>query len=569
MPFLPMTRVEMDTLGWQEADIILISGDAYVDHPSFGIAIIGRSLEASGYKVAILAQPDINKDTDFLALGKPRLCFGISAGNMDSMVNHYTAQRKIRSDDAYTPGGIAGKRPDRATIIYTNKIKQLFKGIPIIIGGIEASLRRIAHYDYWSDTVKNSILADSKADILVYGMAEQTIVRIADYLNGGNSIKELKDLPGTVVFDNPHPETGKQLILPKAADCKDKQIYHEAFRSFYENFQDQILFQENGGRFLRHNSPAPPLSEQEMDRIYALDFENAPHPSYKLLEIPAWEQIKDSLTSHRGCYGGCNFCAITAHQGRAIQSRSAESLVNEATRLTRKHRSNLPGATYRFHGTISDVGGPTANMWQSKCKLGYPEACKRRSCIFPNICPNLQFDHQKQLEMLDRVSAVEGVNHVFISSGIRHDLAIKDTRYIAALAKRYTGGRLKLAPEHSSDRILRLMGKPSISSYEKFCVEFEEQCCKAGLKRQVIPYLIIGHPGTTIEEAKQLASWLRLNKIQVEQVQEFTPTPLTISTCMYYTGLDFETGKPIHIPKGREIREQKELIFWWKRGGRP
>ena len=561
MPFIPLTPAELGSN--TELDLIIITGDAYVDHPSFGAAIIGKTLIAAGYTVAIIAQPDWKSDADFTRFGRPRLGFGITAGNMDSMVNHYTAQRKIRSDDAYTPGGLAGKRPDRATLIYTNIVKRIFKGSPIILGGIEASLRRIAHYDYWSDTVKNSILADTKADILVYGMAEATLIEILKQLDSGKSIKEIKDIPGTVVFDDPS-ESEDCVILPPADQAKDKQVHHELYRSFYHEFQSKTLYQMNGGRYIRHNPPAPPASSEWLDHIYDLEFENAPHPSYGMKPIPAWEQIKDSITSHRGCYGGCNFCAIHAHQGREIQSRSASSILSEVHRLTAKHRSNLPGQTYRFHGTISDVGGPTANMYQSRCRLGYPLSCKRRSCIYPNICPNLEMDHNLQLRLLQDIENVEGVKHVFISSGVRYDMALNQTKYIAKLATRYTGGRLKLAPEHASDRVLRLMGKPSISLYDKFSLQFFEETTKAGITRQIIPYLIIGHPGTEMSDARFLADWLRKNRIRIEQVQEFTPTPMTISTCMYFTGLDFDTGKPIHVPKGREIREQKDMLFWWK-----
>lgn len=559
MPFLPMSPQELKARNWSQADIILISGDAYIDHPSFGAAIIGRSLEAAGFKVAIIAQPDWTKDEDFLRLGAPRLFFGITAGNMDSMVNHYTAQKKIRHDDAYSPAGVAGKRPDRASLIYTNKIKQLFKGVPVVLGGIEASLRRISHYDYWSDTIKNSILSDSKADLLVYGMAEPTIVEIARYLDQGKSLKELKDLRGTVVFDDPKAETDTLDILPDAIASKDKLIHHQLYRRFFERFNSHTLYQMNGGRWIRHNPPALPLTEAALDAIYALPFENAPHPFYQGQKIPAWEQIKDSITSHRGCYGGCNFCAIGLHQGRKIQSRSDKSIINEAKRLSQRTTGND-----RFHGSISDIGGPTANMYASFCKLGFPESCKRRSCLFPEVCPNLVFDHKLQLKMLDAVSKLPGIRHIFISSGIRFDMAIKSQPYIKALAERYTGGRLKLAPEHVAHKTLSLMGKPDIGLYEDFSKEFFKQADSLGLKRQIIPYIIIGHPGTSMEDAQELSNWLKKNRIKIEQVQEFTPTPMTISTCMYFTGLDFETGKPIFVPKGRQIREQKNLALWWQ-----
>ena len=531
----------MKARGWSVCDIILISGDAYIDHPSFGVPIIARTLEAAGFRVGIIAQPDWHNDADFMALGAPRLFFGISSGNMDSMVNHYTAQRRLRSDDAYSPQGKSGKRPDRAVMIYTNIIKRLYKGIPVVIGGVEASLRRVAHYDFWQNKVRNSILADSKADLLIYGMAEQTITDLARMLDAGKHISELNDLPSTVCFCK---EAGEPR-LPDADQCGDKNTFHLMNRVFYDNYATKALFQLNGGRWIKHNPPAPALPGKELDRIYSLPFMNAPHPTYGNQRIPAWEQIKQSITSHRGCYGGCNFCAIAVHQGRRIQSRSAASIIAEARKLK---------------GTISDVGGPSANMYGSYCKLGFPDSCPRRSCIFPEICPNLVLDHEAQLHLLDAISKLPDIKHVFIASGIRHDLVLGNKRYIKAIATKYTGGRLKLAPEHSAPNVLKLMGKPPIERFEAFSKEYFEELRSSGLKRQIIPYIIIGHPGTTMEDAIALKHWLEKHKIHVEQVQEFTPTPMTISTCMYYTGLDFESGSPIHIPSPGEIRKQKELI---------
>lgn len=531
----------MKARGWSVCDIILISGDAYIDHPSFGVPIIARTLEAAGFRVGIIAQPDWHNDADFMALGAPRLFFGISSGNMDSMVNHYTAQRRLRSDDAYSPQGKSGKRPDRAVMIYTNIIKRLYKGIPVLIGGVEASLRRVAHYDFWQNKVRNSILADSKADLLIYGMAEHTITDLARMLDAGKHISELSDLPSTVCFCK---EAGEPR-LPDADQCGDKNTFHLMNRVFYDNYATKALFQLNGGRWIKHNPPAPALPGKELDRIYSLPFMNAPHPIYGNQRIPAWEQIKQSITSHRGCYGGCNFCAIAVHQGRRIQSRSAASIIAEARKLK---------------GTISDVGGPSANMYGSYCKLGFPDSCPRRSCIFPEICPNLVLDHEAQLHLLDAISKLPDIKHVFIASGIRHDLVLGNKRYIKAIATKYTGGRLKLAPEHSAPNVLKLMGKPPIERFEAFSKEYFEELRSSGLKRQIIPYIIIGHPGTTMEDAIALKHWLEKHKIHVEQVQEFTPTPMTISTCMYYTGLDFESGSPIHIPSPGEIRKQKELI---------
>jgi len=545
MPFIPVTRSEMQSQGWDSCDIIIVSGDAYVDHPSFAAAIIARSLEAAGYRVGIIPQPDWRKDEDFQSLGKPKLFFGVTAGNMDSMINHYTAQRKLRHDDAYSPNGVAGLRPDRASLIYTNILKRLFKGVPVVLGGIEASLRRIAHYDYWQDKVRNSILSDSKADILIYGMGEKPVVELAKRLDTGHPISEIQDLPSSVVFSASAPESGS-VLLPKAELCSDKQTFLAMTRLFNEQSGSKILFQQTANRWIRHNSPAAELSTAELDAIYDLPFENQPHPIYQGKGIPAFEQIKASLTSHRGCYGGCSFCAIACHQGRKIQSRSEASLLKEAS----KHK-----------GTISDVGGPTANMYGSFCKLGFPESCKRQSCLFPSICPNLSYEHTRQLQLLEKMSRLPGIKHVYIASGIRHDLAIKDDYYLKAIAVKYTGGRLKLAPEHSVPKVLKLMGKPEIGLYEDFCRKFYNYTGAAGIKRQVIPYLIIGHPGTTMEDALELRNWLKKNQIKVEQVQEFTPTPMSISTCMYYTGLDYYTGNPIHIPSPGEVRKQKEMIL--------
>jgi len=542
MPFLPTNKAELQALGLPELDIILISGDAYIDHPSFGTALLGRLLESAGFRVGIIAQPDWSKNEDFLVLGRPRLFFGISSGNMDSMVNHYTAQRKKRNDDAYSPDGQSGKRPDRAVMIYTNIVRRLFKGTPVIIGGIEASLRRIAHYDFWQDKVRNSILADSKADLLIYGMAEKPILEVAEALKAGIKISELTDILSTVCYVSKPDGT----LLPDAELCKNKLTFHQMNRLFYENVQTTALYQLNGGRYIKHNPPAEPLTTSEMDKIYQLPYMRAPHPRYAGHNIPAWEQIRQSITSHRGCYGGCNFCAIAIHQGRKIQSRSAQSILSEAKKLP---------------GVISDLGGPSANMYDSKCRLGFPDSCKRRSCLFPQICPNLSFDHDVQIRLLDAVAALPKVKHVFVASGIRHDMALGNRRYISAIAQKYTGGRLKLAPEHSSDSVLKLMGKPSIARFEDFAKQYFAEVNKAGIKRQIIPYIIIGHPGTTTEDALHLKNWLQRNNIKVEQVQEFTPTPMTISTCMYYTGLNFDLGTPIPVPSPGEVRKQKELIL--------
>ncbi len=554
MKYLPTTRTELDELAWDTPDIIIVSGDAYVDHPSFAAAIIGRNLAAAGYKVAILDQPDWSSEKDIMRLGRPKLFFGVTAGNMDSMVNHYTAQRKLRHNDAYTPGGVHGKRPDRATIMYTNLIRRAYKGVPVIIGGVEASLRRIAHYDYWSDRVRNSILPDSKADILVYGMGERPILQIAARIAAGEDLKTITDVEGTVVYCKDIP--AKSICLPDAEACRDTQVFHEMNQLFYKNFQTAPLYQASGGRIIKHNPPSPPLSEAEIDRCYNLPFTGLPHPKYGDAGIPAYEQIRCSITSHRGCYGGCNFCAIALHQGREIQSRSEESILNEVSSIANSHD---------FSGTITDVGGPTANMYGTSCKLGFPKSCARKSCLYPSICSNLITDHRRHIKLLEKVASLKRVRHLFVSSGIRHDLAAGDSKYIALVAAKYTGGRLKLAPEHVVSRVLALMGKPSIQTYERFVEVFEGEVKRQNLKRQVVPYIIIGHPGTTLDDAIELGIWLKKNNIKLEQVQEFTPTPMTISTCMYYTGLDFKTGKPLEVPKGHEIRIQKALVFWYER----
>jgi uncharacterized radical SAM protein YgiQ len=552
MPFLPTTLAEAHARGWDDLDIVIVTGDAYVDHPSFGAAIIGRHLEAAGFRVGIIPQPDWRRDEDFLALGTPRLFFGVTAGNMDSLVNHYTAQRRLRHNDAFSPDGSAGMRPDRASMIYTNVLKRLFKKTPVMLGGIEASLRRIAHYDYWQNKVRASILADSKADWLVYGMGENASLEISRALQNGMNPGQIKDIPGTVVFSDQAPPDG-EVILPDNLACADKPTFHRMTHLFEDHYQSDVIYQMNGNRWIRHNPPAKTLSEKELDELYGLPFEYAPHPRYKGKRIPAFEQIRHSITSHRGCYGGCNYCSLALHQGRRISSRSAGSILKEAALHARKRGKAV---------TITDVGGPTANMYRSFCTLDFPLSCKRASCLHPDICPNLRTDPSAQLELLENIEALPGIKHVFIASGIRHDLALQHPRFIEALAQKYTGGRIKLAPEHSSSSVLRLMRKPDVSSFESFAREFFRCSEKAGLKHQIIPYIIIGHPGTTMQDALQLRRWLMRNNLRVEQVQEFTPTPMTISTCMYYTGLDYETGKPIHIPQPGEVRRQKELALW-------
>ncbi len=597
MPFLPMTKAEMQKLGWKQLDFIVVTGDAYIDHPSFGAAIIGRVLESAGFRVGIIAQPDWKTDKDWLELGTPRLGFGITAGNMDSMVNHYTAQRKIRHNDAYTPDDKAGLRPDRATIMYCNKVRQLFKNTPIIIGGIEASMRRISHYDFWQDKVRNPILADAKADILVYGMGEKPIVDIAQRLNSGIDVRDIKDIPGTVVFDalpeasiikssarvilslskdgtlTDSSETGlsqlheleqtlrqaqgdspRHITLPDAEQCSDKPTFLQMSQLFHANFYEKTIYQKVAGRYIRHNPPPEPLTSKELDKVYSLPYMRLPHPKYNKT-IPAWIQIKDSVTSHRGCMGGCNFCTIGYHQGKAIQSRTEESILNELSILA---------DSKTFKGTVSDIGGPSANMYGMSCKLGYPRSCKRNSCLYPEICAQLDTSHKQVIELLNKALKVKGINHVFVSSGIRFDLALKDDNYIKHIAAHHTGGILKLAPEHTEPDVLKAMGKTSINLYLDFCELFFAASSKANKHNSIVPYIIVGHPGSAMEDAIKLCDWLKKRNVRLEQVQEFTPTPMTISTCMYYTGLDFNTGEPIYVPKGRDIRLQKALVMWFE-----
>ncbi len=551
--FLPVNKKDLKSRSLLSLDIILISGEAYVDHPSFGIAIIGRHLEKHGYKVGIIPQPDINSDDDFLVLGKPNLFFGISSGNMDSMVNHYTAQKKLRSSDAYSPDGKIGLRPNRAVIKYTQKIKTLFKNVPVILGGIEASLRRIPHYDFWSDKLRNSILFDSKADVIVYGMGEKSILKIADLISKGKNIKEITDVPGTVIPTKKPDEDG--LILPEFKKNISKKTFHDFNVIFDKNFQNKIIYQKCLGRYLKHNPPSKSLTTKEMDEIYSLPFERKPHPKYGKHKIPAFEQIRLSVTSHRGCFGGCSFCTIGYHQGKTIQSRSVKSISEELKSITKENY---------FHGTITDVGGPSANMYGLYCKLGISDTCNRQSCLFPTICPHLETSLNKNKELLKKLSSIEKVKHLFISSGIRFDIALLDDKYIKTVTKNHISGLLKLAPEHSVTHILQLMNKPNFSLYEKFEKKYFEFSKMFGKKQFIVPYIIVGHPGETLNDTLELALKLKERNIKLTQIQEFTPTPMTLSTCMYYSGLNFFTGEKIHIPKGREIHLMKALIQWYK-----
>ncbi len=559
--FLPAVRKEWERDYKGQPDFVYVIGDAYVDHPSFGPAIISRVLESRGYTVAIISQPDWRKKESIREFGEPRLAFLVSSGNMDSMVNHYTVSKKHRSRDAYTPGGVMGKRPDRAVIVYSNLIRQTYKKTPIILGGIEASLRRLAHYDYWSDSFRRSVLLDSGADLISYGMGERSIVEIADALNSGMEIKDLTFIEGTV-YRTAHPEDLYDTVfLPDYESmCEDKRLYAESFRIQYRN-TDPFSGKRLAERYKEHlyvvqNPPAKPLTQMEMDDIYALPYERACHP-YILAkgEIPAISEVRYGLVSSRGCFGACSFCALTFHQGRIIQCRSQDSIVKEAEQMTKD-----PG----FKGYIHDVGGPTANFRRPACKKQELHgACGDRQCLYPKPCKNLIADHRDYRELLKRLRNLPGVKKVFVRSGIRFDyvLADPDTSFLRELCTYHVSGQLKVAPEHVSDKVLEKMGKPSRAVYEQFCREYRLMNEKLSKKQYLVPYLMSSHPGSGLKEAIELAEYCRDLGYMPEQVQDFYPTPSTISTCMYYTGLDPRTMEEVYVPKNpREKAMQRALI---------
>jgi len=583
-PVLPMSRAEMDLLGWDSCDIIIISGDAYVDHPSFGMALIGRLLESQGFRVGIIAQPDWHSAEAFRQLGRPNLFFGITAGNMDSMVNRYTAERRIRSNDAYTPGDEGGRRPDRSVIVYAQRAREAFKGVPVIIGGIEASLRRVAHYDYWSDKVRRSILPDSKADLLVYGNAERAIVELAHRLAAGESVLEMGDIRGTAsmrqalpdgwteidstgidepgpVAAHPDPYTqqsgcaGKTQVgvnvvsfdrRPRSLDratsvirlpsfeqvSNDPVLYAHASRVFHLETNPgnaRALVQRHGDRELWLNPPPIPLSSAELDRLYEFPYTRMPHPLYGKAKIPAWEMIRFSVPIMRGCFGGCTFCSITEHEGRIIQSRSEESVVREIETI----RDSVPG----FTGVISDLGGPTANMYRLSCKDEKIErACRRLSCVFPDICKNMGTDHSHLTRLYRRSRGIPGIKMVNISSGLRYDLAVRDPEYVRELVTHHVGGYLKIAPEHTEQAPLNMMMKPGIGAYERFKRMFDRFSREAGKSQYLIPYFIAAHPGTSDRDMLNLALWLKKNGFRPDQVQAFLPTPLALASAMYHSG---------------------------------
>jgi len=542
--------------GWHELDVIFVTGDAYIDHPAFGVPLLARWLESHGFRVGIIAQPDWRSREPFLVLGRPRLFFAVSAGAMDSMVAHYTPLKKLRHDDAYTPGGRHGARPNRATIVYTSRLREAFKDVPVVIGGIEASLRRFAHYDYWEDKVRRSILFDAKADLLVFGMGERPLLELAERLRAGEPLERITDIRGTACAVRGEAPSGAVELPSWEEVATDSRRYAEAFRMVSQemNAGGRILVQRHGDRMLFCNPPAAPLSEAELDAVYALPFIRAPHPSYKE-PIPAYDQIKSSITTHRGCFGGCAFCAITHHQGKFIQSRSERSVADEVGRMVK-----MPW----FRGSVSDVGGPTANMYGLRC--GSPDGgnrCRRESCLYPSVCRQLVTRDQRAAALLRRLRAVPGVRHVAVSSGIRYDLLERQPEYFRELLAHHVGGLLKVAPEHTVDAVTELMRKPGKEAFERFLDRFRNESARLGRKQYVIPYLMSGHPGCTLDHMVELALFLKRHNLRVEQVQDFTPTPGTLATAIYYTGIDPFSGRKVYVARNdREKRLQKALLLW-------
>lgn len=568
MPFLPITKKEMEKYGWEEADFIIVTGDAYVDHPSFGTAIISRVLESRGYKVCIIPQP--RSDEDYMRFGKPRLCFLVNGGNIDSMVAHYTAAKKRRSDDAYTPGGKAGARPDRAVTVYCQKIRKIYGDVPIAIGGIEASLRRFAHYDYWSDSVRPSVLLESGADLLMYGMGEKHIVEIADRLNSGESIRDLKNIKGTcyLVKSEEYSHIGGAIECPSfelvSADTeKSKEQYAISCR-IEQQEQDatrgKTVIQKHGKQILVQNPPMPPLTTEEMDEVYALPFMRDYHPSYEALGgVPGIEEVKFSIIHNRGCFGACNFCSLAYHQGRQISVRSHSSVIEEAKKITEMDD---------FKGYIHDVGGPTANFRAPSCEGQLKKGlCKDKKCLAPDMCPAVKVSHEDYLKLLRELRSLPKVKKVFIRSGIRFDylVADKDDEFFRELVKHHVSGQLKVAPEHCSDNVLKYMGKPSFSVYKRFEKRFFELTKAMDKKQYLVPYLMSSHPGSTINDAIELSLFLKRNNLHPEQVQDFYPTPATVSTCMFYTGIDPMTMKKVYVPKTpAEKAQQRALLQYFK-----
>jgi uncharacterized radical SAM protein YgiQ len=581
-PFLPMSRAEMDALGWDSCDIIVVTGDAYVDHPSFGMAIVGRLLEAQGFRVGIIAQPDWQDAEPFKALGRPNLFFGVTAGNMDSMVNRYTSDRRLRHNDSYTPGDVGGKRPDRASIVYSQRCREAYRDVPIVLGGIEASLRRIAQYDYWSDKVRRSILMDAKADILAYGNAERAIVEIAHRAARGERPRDMRDVRGTAFLHDAVPEGWTVLDatdiddpegaagvsragrvaapersvvrLPDYDRVKDDPVlYAHASRLLHQESNPgnaRALVQRHGDKEVWLTPPPIPLTTPEMDAVFGLPYARAPHPSYGDARIPAWEMIRFSVNIMRGCFGGCSFCSITEHEGRIIQSRSEQSILREIEEIRDK--------TKGFTGHISDMGGPTANMWRLNCKdKEIEKVCRRPSCVYPDICKNLETDHSPLVRLYRKARAVPGVKKISIASGLRYDLAIKSPEYIKELATHHVGGYLKIAPEHTEEGPLSKMMKPGIGAYDRFKELFDQAAKEAGKELYLIPYFIAAHPGTEDEDMMNLALWLKRNGFRADQVQTFLPSPMALSTAMYHSGRN--PLRPIRREGGERVSAVKGL----------
>jgi len=581
--------------GWDSVDVVFVTGDAYVDHPSFAAALLARVLETDGFRVGILAQPDWHSAEPWTTFGPPNLAFCVSAGNMDSMINHYTANRKVRNSDAYSPDGKIGLRPDRATLAYCQRAREAYPGSTVIAGGVEASLRRLAHYDYWSDKVKRSMVLDSKADLLVYGMGEMPLLEILRRLRNGESISTIRDVRGTAyrlkkTEDLPE-ETETTLHLPsleevESNDAAGKAQFAKMTRLIYENLNPYLgpnqcgitLVQENDLEAVVVNPPSLPMDTPELDRIYALPFTRKPHPHYGNQKIPAYETIKNSIQIHRGCFGGCTFCSLTAHQGKIIQSRSVESIVSEASAMAQERGAQAP----RFPReeslgtepeglrpsalvlcTISDLGGPTANMYALGCKSeSAKKRCRRLSCLAPTLCPHLKTDHSAVIKLMQAVRTLPGIGKVFIASGVRTDLALCDERYVQELVEHHTGGLLKTAPEHTAPEVLELMNKPGIEHHDRFCSLFAGVSQKLGKEQYIVPYLMAGFPGTTLAMTIEAAVYLKRNGLRSEQVQEFVPGPFELATCMYYTGLNPITGQPVYVPfRHRERRQQKALLM--------
>ena len=561
--FLPIDREDMQKRDWEELDFLVISGDAYVDHPSFGHAIISRWLEKLGFRVGIIAQPDWRSTDDFKRMGRPRLGVMVTAGNLDSMLNHYTASGKKRKTDPYSPGGAGGLRPDRATIVYCNRVRELWKDVPLIIGGIEASLRRMAHYDYWGNDVRRSILADSRADLLVFGMGELPVTEIARALSEGREVSQIRDVPGTCWKTHDPGNAADAVLLPSFEEVRsDKKVFAQAFKKFYleqNHSRGNRLIQDQGAWNVVQNRPARPMTEKEMDKVYNLPYTRAAHPSYdEAGGVPALEEVRFSITSHRGCFGECSFCAIAMHQGRIIQTRSDKSMIEEASSFKKMKD---------FKGYVHDVGGPTANFVVPSCpdqeKKG---TCTGKSCLYPGPCKKLEADHTRYIGLLRKLREIPGIKKVFIRSGLRYDYILEDkkTEFLDELCRYHVSGQLKIAPEHVSPAVLKFMKKVPRNVTVEFIEAYRKKNRELGLKQFLVPYFMSSHPGSTLKEAVDLAEFIRDSGLRPEQVQDFTPTPGSVSTCMYYTGIDPMTGEDVYVPRDHEERNmQRSLLQYW------